>query len=40
MLLDMLLGPASHGMFDESGPGLLSSVNVSLNNLFKRVRRH
>ena len=39
MLLDMLLGPAQHGMFDESGPGLFSSVSFSLNNLFKRSRR-
>jgi cell division protein FtsA len=39
MLLDMLLGPSHTGVFDESGPGLLTSVNVGLNNLFKRARR-
>lgn len=39
MLLDMLLGPPQHGLFDESGPGLFSSVNFRLNNLFKRTRR-
>jgi cell division protein FtsA len=40
MLLDMLLGPAQHSAYDEAGPGLISSVNLSLNNILKRVRRH
>ncbi|MEX0881469.1 MAG: cell division protein FtsA [Candidatus Saccharimonadales bacterium] len=39
MLLDMLLGPPQHGMFDESGPGLLSSMNLNLGGLWRRVRR-
>lgn len=37
MLLDMLLGPPQHSMFDESGPGLFSSMNIG--SLLRRVRR-
>lgn len=36
MLLDMLLGP-SQGQFDDSGPGLLSSVNF--NKLLLKIRK-
>lgn len=39
MLLDMLLGPPQHGGYDDAEPGLFSSFNFSLNNLFKRLRR-
>jgi cell division protein FtsA len=37
MLLDMLLGPSQSGMFDESGPGLLSSLN--LGGVLRRIRK-
>ncbi|HEX5394864.1 MAG TPA: cell division protein FtsA [Candidatus Saccharimonadales bacterium] len=37
MLLDMLLGPSHHGMFDESGPGLLANLNLSA--LMRKFRK-
>ncbi len=41
MLLDMLLGPAVHsGHADTSGPGLIDQINLTISNLFKRVKRH
>lgn len=39
MLLDLLLGPPQHTRYDESEASFLTSVNMSLNNLLKRVRR-
>lgn len=38
MLLDMLLGPSHHDSYEEAGPGFLTSVNVNLNNLLKKVK--
>lgn len=40
MLLDMLLGPSQVHTFDEAAAGWLSSINFSLNNFLKHVRRH
>ena len=39
MLLDMLLGPPQTHMYDEAGPGIISSVNFNLANLFRKIRR-
>ncbi|OGL26621.1 cell division protein FtsA [Candidatus Saccharibacteria bacterium RIFCSPHIGHO2_01_FULL_49_21] len=39
MLLDMLLGPAERHTFSENQPGILQSVNVSINSLIGRFRR-
>ncbi len=39
MLLDMLLGPPQHGVFDEVSAGLLKSVGEPLHNILKRLRR-
>lgn len=40
MLLDMILGPAEHQRYGESEPGILQSVNSSLNNLLGRLKKH
>lgn len=39
MLLDMILGPTTH-QYAESEPGILQSVNSSLNNLLGRFKKH
>lgn len=39
MLLDMYLGPASSGMFDEVGSSIFASVKAPLNSIFGRFRR-
>lgn len=39
MLLDMLLGPAHRGMFDEVSTGLFKSVTDPLSSILKRFRR-
>src|SRR3989344_854964 len=39
MLMDMLLGPAERHHFSETQPGILQSVNISINSLIGRFRR-
>ncbi|HSX18351.1 MAG TPA: cell division protein FtsA [Candidatus Saccharimonadales bacterium] len=39
MLLDMLLGPPQHSMYDEAGAGIFQSVNFGLGKLFRRSKR-
>jgi cell division protein FtsA len=39
MLMDMLLGPAERHQFSDNQPGLLQSVNVSVNSVLGRLRR-
>lgn len=39
MLLDMLLGPAHRGMFDEVSTGFFKSVTEPVNRFLKRLRR-
>ncbi|HZP55589.1 MAG TPA: cell division protein FtsA [Candidatus Saccharimonadales bacterium] len=40
MMLDMLLGPPQHSLYDEPGAGWFQSVSSGLNKVLKRVRRH
>jgi cell division protein FtsA len=40
MLLDMLLGPPQSHHFSESEPGMLQSINSSLNNILGRFKKH
>jgi cell division protein FtsA len=40
MLLDMLLGPAQSHHYTEAEPGLLQSVNKSVNNILGRFKKH
>jgi hypothetical protein len=40
MLLDMLLGPAQFNAFTETEPGMLQSVNASVNKLLGRFKKH
>lgn len=41
MLMDMILGPAqAHHALADSQPGIMSSVNVSISSLVKRLRKH
>jgi cell division protein FtsA len=39
MLLDMFLGPAQHGSFGESHPGLLASAGFSMGGVLGRFKR-
>lgn len=41
MLMDMILGPAqAHHILADSQPGFLTSVNLSIGSLLRRLRRH
>jgi len=39
MLLDMLLGPPQHGGYQDTRPGLLDSINLSIGNLLGRFKK-
>lgn len=41
MLLDMLLGPATHsGHYESAEPGIVDQVNLVISNLLKRIKKH
>jgi hypothetical protein len=39
MLLDMYLGPSDNSGMSDLQPGLLKSMNVSMNSLFNRFKK-
>lgn len=39
MLMDMLLGPPAHGMFDEVSTGILKSITEQMNMILKRFKK-